>query len=80
MPREIQNSDGFNPYVWIEMRMNNRSHVMQEGICGFSLFGVHIDQVQRYSLCNKATPVSCRVQFSPIKPGSTTERGKLTKS
>jgi hypothetical protein len=60
MPKEIQNSDGFNPYILIESKNNNGSHIMQEGILGSALFGVRLVQALRH-MCNKATPVSCSV-------------------
>jgi hypothetical protein len=60
MLKESQNSDGFSPYVWIESRKNNESHIMQQGIWGSAQFRVHLIQVPRY-MRNKATPVSCSV-------------------
>jgi hypothetical protein len=42
MPKEIQTSDSFNPYVWIQSRNNNGSHIMQEGIWGSAKSGIHL--------------------------------------
>jgi hypothetical protein len=73
MLKESQNGGDFKSYVWIESRMNNRSHVMQEATWGSAQFRVHL--IKFPDLC-VTKRLQFHVLFSLIEPGSTKERGK----